>query len=84
MRAPPFAALLLAAFLALPAPASAGDPPGGGKPKGGEGAKAPPAEGQKDWKDHMGDIPFVVGREAGMKEVAFTGKPILFFYTATW
>jgi len=38
----------------------------------------------KDWKDHMGNIPFIVGREAGMKEAEFTGKPILFFYTATW
>ncbi len=40
--------------------------------------------GAKDWKDHVGDIPFIVGREEGMKEVEFTGKPILYFYTTTW
>ena len=43
-----------------------------------------PAAPAKDWKDHMGNIPFIVGREAGRKEVAFTGKPIMYFYTATW
>lgn len=61
---------------------------GGDEPKGGsKGGAATPAAGktpEKDWSDHKGDIPFIVGRERGMKEVAFTGKPVLFFYTATW
>jgi hypothetical protein len=30
----------------------------------------------------MGDIPFIVGHAAGVKEAEFTGKPIFFFYTA--
>jgi hypothetical protein len=59
---------LLALASLLPLPAAAQE----GAPAG------------KDWKDHMGDIPFLVGREAGLREVEFTGKPILFFYTATW
>lgn len=43
-----------------------------------------PAKGEKDWKDHTGNIPFIVGSEKGMKEAEFTGKPILYFFTATW
>lgn len=38
----------------------------------------------KDWSDHMGSIPFIVGSEKGIKEAEFTGKPILYFFTATW
>ncbi len=84
MKTPPIAAALaLACSLALPGSAVAGDGAGGAKP--GTPAPAPKgAEGQKDWADHMGNIPFIIGREAGMKEVEFSGKPVLFFYTATW
>ena len=42
------------------------------------------APGDKDWSDHMGNIPFVVGPETGAREAAFTGKPILYFFTTTW
>lgn len=45
-------------------------------------ATAGPAD--KDWSDHMGNIPFIVGSEKGIKEAEFTGKPILYFFTATW
>jgi|SoiMethySBSTD1v2_1073268.scaffolds.fasta_scaffold4749881_1 hypothetical protein len=41
------------------------------------------AEKQK-WGEHMGDLPFIVGYEKGMKEVEFTGKPPMYFFTATW
>ncbi len=48
-----------------------------------EKPSAPKAAG-KDWTDHMGDIPFILGRQAGLKEAEFTGRPIFYFYTATW
>lgn len=82
MRTALAAALLTLA--ALPGAALAGDETGAGgkRPTGGSSAPAP--EGGKDWSKHVGDIPFIIGREAGMKEVEFTGKPILFFYTTTW
>lgn len=35
----------------------------------------------KDWSGHMGDLPFVVGYEAGMKEAKFTGRPPMFVVT---
>lgn len=38
----------------------------------------PPA----DWSQHMGKLSFAVGYERGMKEVAFTGKPPMFFFTS--
>ncbi|MFT7619919.1 MAG: hypothetical protein ACI97A_003576 [Planctomycetota bacterium] len=41
-------------------------------------------KGGKDWADHKGDIPFIVGYELGMAEVKFTGKPAMLFFTATW
>jgi len=63
----------------LASPAFAGGEDG----KGGS-ATAPAAAAEKDWSKHKGDIPFIVGREAGMKEAEFTGKPVMFFYTATW
>lgn len=59
---------LVAAFLAAPAPATAG----------------PAGPADKDWSDHMGNIPFIVGPERGHKEAEFTGKPILYFFTTTW
>jgi hypothetical protein len=47
---------------------------------------AAPAEeaGEKDWADHKGDLPFIVGYEKGMKEVEFSGKPPMYFFTTTW
>ncbi len=74
----PVKSVLLAATLALAAalPASAQDR--------GATARPPRAAAPKDWRKHTGNIPFIIGREQGMKEVEFTGKPILFFYTATW
>ena len=49
-------------------------------------ASASPEEskGSKDWSDHMGNIPFIVGSERGIKEAEFQGKPILYFFTTTW
>lgn len=41
------------------------------------------AEKEK-WGEHMGDLPFIVGYAAGMKEVEFTGKPPMLFFTTTW
>jgi hypothetical protein len=66
-------ALAAALLAAPPAPAdeSEGAPPAG-------------SAAGKDWKDHTGDIPFIVGSERGLKEAEFTGKPILYFFTATW
>jgi hypothetical protein len=36
------------------------------------------------WGDHMGDLPFVVGYEKGMKQAAATGRTPMYFFTATW
>ncbi len=36
------------------------------------------------WKDHMGDVPFLIGSERGLVAAKATGRPLLFFYTATW
>ncbi len=38
----------------------------------------------KDWSDHVGDLPFIVGYDAGMQSVQDTGKPPMFFFTTTW
>lgn len=73
-------AIALALLAALASPALAG----GDDPKGGSKSAPAPAAAAKDWSKHTGDIPFILGREAGMREVEFTGKPVLFFYTATW
>ena len=71
MRFAPIAAAFALSASLLAGPAAAAP--------GGEGK-----DGQKDWTSHKGDIPFIIGREAGLKEAEFTGKPILYFYTATW
>ncbi len=34
------------------------------------------------WASHMGKLPFTVGLKAGMKEVAFTGKAPMLFFTS--
>ena len=49
-------------------------------------ARAPAAESaeREKWGEHMGDLPFIVGYEKGMKEVEFTGRPPMYFFTATW
>jgi hypothetical protein len=36
------------------------------------------------WADHKGDIPFVVGQAAGMSQATATGRPPMYFFTATW
>ena len=41
-------------------------------------------EEKQKWGEHMGDLPFIVGYEKGMKEVEYTGKPPMYFFTATW
>lgn len=42
------------------------------------------AEDRAKWGDHMGDLPFVVGSEAGAKAAAAAGRTPLYFFTATW
>lgn len=70
-------ALLLPLAVAALAPANtyADEPPPA--PSGG-------AAEEKDWRDHMGDLPFVVGYAKGMEQVEFTGRPPMYFFTATW
>ena len=36
------------------------------------------------WGGHMGDLPFGVGYEKGMKAAETSGRPPLYFFTATW
>jgi hypothetical protein len=36
-----------------------------------------------DWSKHMGDLPFVVGMDAGRAEVKFTGRPAMLFFTSS-
>ena len=36
---------------------------------------------REKWAEHMGDVPFIIGFEQGMKEAAFTGKPPMLFFT---
>ena len=36
------------------------------------------------WADHKGDIPFVVGQAAGMRQAEASGRPPMYFFTATW
>jgi len=52
-------------------------------PKSAESANAGETEA-KDWSEHLGDIPFIVGRAAGDAEAQFTGKPPMYFFTTTW
>ena len=48
--------------------------------------QAPAADSaeKEKWGEHMGDLPFIVGYDKGMKEVEFTGRPPMYFFTATW
>lgn len=36
------------------------------------------------WSDETGDIPFAIGRALGDRLVESTGRPPLYFFTATW
>jgi hypothetical protein len=47
-------------------------------------ALAADAAEKEKWGEHMGDLPFIVGYEKGMKEVEFTGRPPMYFFTTTW
>jgi len=49
-------------------------------------SSAPAADSpeKQKWAEHTGDLPFVFGYANGMKEVEFTGKPPMLFFTATW
>jgi hypothetical protein len=49
-------------------------------------SSAPAADSpeKEKWAEHTGDLPFVFGYANGMKEVEFTGKPPMYFFTATW
>jgi len=40
--------------------------------------------GGSKWADHKGDIPFVVGQAAGMRSAKTSGRPPMYFFTATW
>ena len=42
------------------------------------------ASGGDPWAHHRGLVPFVVGSEAGLKASSASGKPIAYFFTATW
>lgn len=48
------------------------------------GGAATVAAAEKDWKDHKGILPFVVGYEKGMAEAKFSGRPMMVFFTTTW
>ena len=45
---------------------------------------APISAKDKNWSDHKGNIPFIVGWEKGQAEAKFSGKPIMAFFTTTW
>jgi hypothetical protein len=47
-------------------------------------APAADAADRAKWGDHMGDLPFVVGYEKGMKQAAASGRQPMYFFTATW
>ncbi len=46
--------------------------------------KSPPADVDPKWADHVGDIPFVVGRARGESRAAETGRPPMYYFTAVW
>lgn len=68
------AAVLVPALLAL---AACGDPPV-------YSSVGPPSGPDAKWKDHMGDIPFVVGQAEGMRVATSSGRQPMYFFTATW
>lgn len=42
------------------------------------------SEAQSRWTTHTQGLPFTVGYSEGLAEVRATGKPAMFFVTATW
>ncbi len=68
----------LLAALAASAPAGGDKAPGDAQPSSGGQAE------REKWAEHTGDVPFVFGFANGMKEVEFTGRPPMYFFTATW
>ncbi len=42
------------------------------------------SEAQSRWASHTQGLPFTVGYSEGLAEVRATGKPAMFFVTATW
>ncbi len=49
------------------------------------GREAPAAtDDASKWSDDVGDIPFVIGLDAGGKAVAATGRPPMYYFTTTW
>jgi thioredoxin-related protein len=73
---PDSSAFLLLAATAL-APAACGRDPAGAAPAA--AAKADPK-----WAEDVGDVPFVIGLDAGTKAVAATGRPPMYYFTTTW
>ena len=72
-----FLALALLAGCALcSAPVHADEAP--------EGAATTEQTEKTKWEEHMGDLPFIIGYEKGMKQVELTGKPPMYFFTTTW
>ncbi len=56
-------------------------------PEAGDGAEVAtglPAGVDEKWAAYFENIPFVFGSEAGVAAAEKSGKPIMFFYTATW
>ncbi len=47
-------------------------------------APAADAAEREKWRDHMGDLPFVVGHAKGNAQAAASGRPPMYFFTATW
>jgi hypothetical protein len=47
----------------------------------GAAASAPADDERSRWAKHMGDVPFIVGFDDGMKEVEYTGRPPMLFFT---
>lgn len=42
------------------------------------------SQAQGRWATHTAGLPFVIGYSEGLAEVRATGKPAMFFVTATW
>jgi len=57
--------------------------PAGGPPPGASSSESRPSVDAK-WADDVGDVPFVVGLDAGTKAVAASGRPPMYYFTTTW
>jgi len=85
MRVPKLLALVVG--LTLFAASAAATPGGDSKTPPEKSAGEKPGDGKAErekWAEHMGDVPFVIGYEKGLKDVEYTGKPPMLFFTATW